>query len=87
MNNLPLIEFNPKLPRLSKSEKAILKLLIEAGKLIVPIYLEQEKQLTEKINKEEVENAAKKDPSVLSPFTVVEKVHGKNYIYPLSYKI
>ena len=33
-----LIEFNPKLPKLSKSESKVLQLLIEAGKLIVPIY-------------------------------------------------
>lgn len=93
MNKLPLIEFKPKLPKLSDSEKAVLKLLVEAGKLIAPIYLEQENQL--KINgnfypkgvtKEEVEKAAKKDPSILSPYTVVEKVNGQLKAIPYHVK-
>lgn len=73
----PLIEFNPKLPRLSNSEKEVLKLLVEAGRLIVPIYLEQEKQASIKLDKREIEKAAEKDPLILSPYTVVEKVDGK----------
>lgn len=74
-NNYPLIEFNPKLPKLSKNEKAVLKLLVEAGKLVAPLYLEQENQ--PRLNKEEIEKAAKKDPDILSPYTVIEKIDGK----------
>ncbi len=85
-NDQPLIEFNPKLPKLSKNEKEVLQLLIEAGKLIVPIYLEQEKQLTKKISKEEIEKVAEKDPSIFSPFTVVEKVNGRVVTIPYHIK-
>ncbi len=74
-NNQALIEFNPKLPKLSKNEKEVLKLLVEAGRLIAPLYLEQENQ--PRLNKEEIEKAAKKDPEILSPYTVIEKVDGK----------
>lgn len=74
----PLVQFNPKLPRLSKSEKGVLKLLVEAGKLISPLYLEQEKQNNEvKISEQEFQKAIKKDPSLLSPFTYLEKEKGK----------
>lgn len=76
-SNLPIIQFNPKLPRLSASEKATLKLLVEAGKLIAPLYLEQEKQAKKGPTSEEVERAGKKDPNILSPYTVVEKINGK----------
>lgn len=65
-SNQPIIEFNPKLPKLSANEKAVLKLLVEAAKLIAPIYLDQERQLTKDSNQ-----------SSLSPFTVLEKVNGK----------
>lgn len=70
----PLIEFSPKLPKLTASEKVVLKLLIEAGKMIAPIYLEQENQLKNGPTKEELEKAAKKNPDILSPYTVVERV-------------
>lgn len=83
-NSKPLIEFNPKLPKLTKSEKAVLKLLIEAGRLIAPLYLEQEKQA--RLSQEEIEMAAKKDPDILSPYTVVEKVDGKLTAVPYHVK-
>lgn len=80
----PLILFNPKLPKLTKNEKQVLDLLVEAGKLIVPIYEEQLKQ--ESFSKEEVEKAAKKDPQILSPFTVIEKVNAKLVATPYHVK-
>lgn len=73
-SDYPLIEFNPRLPKLSANEKAVLKLLVEAGRLIAPIYLEQENQLKNGPSKEELEKAAKKNPDILSPYTVVERV-------------
>lgn len=85
-DNQPLIQFKPKLPRLSKSEKSVLKLLIEAGKLIAPIYLEQEKQAQVKIDTKEIEEAAKKDSAILSPYTVIEKVDGKLVAIPYHIK-
>lgn len=86
MSDQPLIQFNPKLPRLSSSEKAVLKLLIEAGKLIAPIYLEQENQAKKGLSREEIGKAGKKDPSILSPYTVVEKVDGKLVATPYHIK-
>lgn len=96
-SDYPLIEFNPKLPKLSANEKAVLKLLIEAGKLIAPIYLEQEKQAKE-VNKEETERVIKKDPLILSPYTVIERVNNQlvatpyhikyaNYLKPIAEKL
>lgn len=82
--NEPLIEFNPKLPKLSKNERAVLKLLVEAGKLIVPLYLEQENQ--QRISKEELEKAAKKNSEILSPYAVVEKINGKIIATPYHIK-
>lgn len=84
-NKLPLIEFNPKLPKLSKNEKDMLGLLVEAGRLIAPLYVEQEKD-AEKVSREEIEKAGKKDPAVLSPYTVVEKVNGKIVATPYHVK-
>lgn len=82
----PLIEFNPKLPKLSKSESQVLKLLIEAGKLIAPLYLEQEKQAQAGVSKEEIEKAGKKDPVFLSPYIVIEKIGGKLQATPYHVK-
>ncbi|MDO8498891.1 MAG: hypothetical protein Q7S44_03840, partial [bacterium] len=71
--NEPLIEFNPKLPKLSSNEKTVLKLLVEAGKLIAPLYKLQENQnfpganfYPHDVSKEEISKAAKKDPEILS---------------------
>lgn len=85
-NTKPLIEFNPKLPKLSKNQRKVLKLLVEAGRLIVPIYLEQGKQSKIKIDRKELEKAAKKDPKILSPFTAVEKINGKLVATPYHIK-
>ena len=75
-SDLPLIKFNPKLPRLSDSEKRVLKLLQEAGELMVPLYLEQ-KRLIKAVSKEEIEKAAEADSSLLDHYTIVEKVNNK----------
>ena len=80
----PLIVFNPKLPKLSKNEREVLRLLVEAGKLIVPIYKLQENPKFPGANfyphdasKEEIQKAAKTDPGILSHYTVVERIEGK----------
>lgn len=87
MNTMePLIEFNPKLPKLSKNESKVLKLLVEAGRLIAPIYLEQEKEAQTEINREEIEKASKRKPEILSPFTVVEKIDGELVATPYHFK-
>lgn len=82
----PLIEFNPKLPKLSSNERKVLKLLVEAGRLIVPIYLEQEKQVKIEIDRKEIEEATKKNPEILSAYTVVEKVGDELVVTPLHVK-
>lgn len=91
--NKPLIEFHPKLPKLSKNESKVLKLLMEAGKLIVPIYQEQEKQIRQDgnfypkgVSKQELEREVKKDTDICSPFTVVERVNGKLVSIPYHLK-
>lgn len=82
----PLIKFNPKLPKLSKNEQEVLKLLVEAAQLIAPIYLEQEKQIQIKIDKKEVEKAAKSNSALLSPYTSIEKSNGKLVAIPYHIK-
>lgn len=78
MSGLPLLRFNPSLPRLSASERIVLKLLLEAVKLVAPLYLEQENQaLRSSLSKEEIDKAGKIDLSIASPYSVLEKVNGK----------
>src|SRR3989344_897061 len=91
--NKPILLFNPTLPLLSKNEREVLDLLIEAGKLIAPIYLEQENTnepganfYPQGVSREEIEKAARKDPAILSPFTVVEKIGGKLVAIPYHIK-
>ncbi len=65
---------------LTLSEKKILPTLIEAAKKVDKIYLLQENDAYEGANfyphdasKEEIERAAKTDPKIFSPFTIVER--------------
>lgn len=80
----PLILFNPQLPKLSKNERAVLKLLVEAGKLIAPIYKLQEDPKFPGANfyphdatKGEIQKASDNDSQILSPYTVVNRQGGK----------
>lgn len=82
----PLILFHPDLPLLSKNELEVLDLLIDAGKLIAPIYEEQEKDIVKGPRKEEIERAAKKNPQVLSHFTSLEKINGNIVATPYHIK-
>jgi len=86
VNEPPLLEFNPKLPKLSKNEKSVLKLLVEAGRLIAPLYLEQENQVVKGISKEDVSKAAKKNSELLSPYTFIERVNGNIVAVPYHIK-
>lgn len=65
---------------LSAKEKIILKKLIEAAKLIAPLYLKQKNNkypganfYVHNVTKEEVEKAAKQNPAILDPYTFVER--------------
>lgn len=91
--NKPLILFKPNLSKLTKNEKQVLDLLVEAGKLIAPLYLLQENHKYPGANfypkdatKEEIEKAAKKDPAILSPYTVVERQNNKLVAVPYHIK-
>lgn len=86
MTDKALILFKSSLSQLSKNESLVLNLLIDAGKLIVPLYSEQENHLNSGISKEEIEKLAKKDSSFASPFTVVEKIDGKFKAIPYHIK-
>lgn len=93
MDNQYTIQFNPKLPKLSKNEQAVLKLLVEAGRLIAPIFAEQEKLFEENgsfypkgTSKAEIDQAIKENPAILSPYTVVEKIDGKIVAIPYHIK-
>lgn len=97
MSRTALIKFNPKLPKLTTNQKQVLKLLVEAGELIEPLYLEQERQ-AKKFSRDEIEQAAKSNSSILSPYTVIEKVSDKliatpyhikyaDYLKPISEKL
>ncbi len=92
-NSEPLIEFHFELPKLSKNERQVLDLLAKAGRLIVPLYKLQEDEKYPGANfyphdatKEEIEKAATKNPQILSPYTIVERVEGKLVAVPYHQK-
>lgn len=73
-------EFQVDTEKLSSKEKALLERLIQAAKLITPLYLKQKNNQYPGANfyppdatKEEIEEAAKRDPAVLNPYTFVER--------------
>lgn len=89
----PLVEFNPKLPKLSSNEAKVLKLLVEAARLVVPIYELQENHkyaganfYPKGVNKASIEKEAEKNPEILSPYTIVEKEAGKLIAIPYHIK-
>lgn len=69
--------------QLAADEKKVLPILVKAARLVAPIYLDQEKGADEYRGAnlyppgtldDEIELAAKKNPEILSPFTVVERI-------------
>lgn len=89
----PLVEFKQKISGLAKNEQQVLKLLQEAGKLIVTIYDLQENYKYQGANfyphnatKTELEKAAKENPAILSSYTVVERQGGKLVAVPYHIK-
>lgn len=89
----PILLFKPTLTLLSENENQVLELLVEAGKLIVPIYITQENHdqlganfYPKGISKEEIEKVAKKDPKIFSPYTVVERINDKLVAIPYHVK-
>lgn len=86
INDQPIIKFQPKLAKLSKNEQQVLTILVEAAELLAPIYLDQEKQAQVNPDREEIQRAAKNDPALLSPYTVVEKLQGRLVATPYHIK-
>ena len=89
----PIAEFNTKLPKLNLNETKVLKLLVEAAKLIVPIYELQENSkilganfYPKGVSKASIEKEAKKNLEILSPYTVVEKQGSKLIAIPYHVK-
>lgn len=81
-----VILFYPHLPLLSNNEMVVLDLLMDAAKLIAPIYLEQEKQAENGISRNELEKASTKNQAVLDPYSVVEKINGRLVATPYHLK-
>lgn len=91
--NLPIVEFPVKNLNLTISENTVLKKLLEAAKSIAPIYQKQENPKNLGANfyphdatKEEISNAARKNPGILSPYTMVER-NGKGKLVAIPYHI
>ncbi len=89
----PLVIFKTKLPKLNINEKQVLKFLVEAAKLIVPVYELQENRKNpganfypKNVTKEEIEQASKVNPEILSPYTIVEKKDGQLIVTPYHIK-
>ena len=73
-------KFKIDLKELSLKEKRILERLVQAVELIAPLYLSQKNErypganfYPHNVKKEEIEKAAKNDPLILNPYTLVEK--------------
>lgn len=79
MTSVKTFKVSPKnLSRLSKNEQKMLPYLLEAAKLINAVYLKQENNLNNGANfyprdaiKNEITEAAQKNPKIFSPFTIV----------------
>lgn len=83
----PVVNFPVKDLDLNKNEKQVLELLIEAARLVAPIYEAQENQkylganfYPHDLTKEQILKAAKGDPDILSPYTMVEKTKSNKLV-------
>lgn len=90
IKNSYIKDFDIAVQNLTSTEKRVLELLVEAAKLIAPIYAKQvnDKYLGANFypadaTKEEIEAQAKINPEILSPYTVVERKNGK--LVPVPY--
>jgi len=94
MSKLAIVTFPAKDIRLSTSEKKVVSKLIEAARAITSIYQKQENPkflganfYPHNATKEEILDAVKNDPAVLSPYTIVEKTkNGKLQAVPYHIK-
>lgn len=77
---IPVVKFPAKGIKLTPSEKKVVQKLIQAAQSIVPIYLKEENNRNNGANfyprdatRVQILEAAKKNPEILSPFTIVER--------------
>lgn len=80
----PIVNFPIKDLDLNKNEREVVDLLVEAARLVAPIYEQQENQKNlganfypSDLTKEEILKAAKDNPNIFSPYTMIEKGKGK----------
>lgn len=92
MSTLPVVHFKAKVD-LNANEQKIVKKLLAAAQAIVPIYQKQENPKYPGANfyphdatKEEILEAAKTDPEILSPYTMVERENGRLTAIPYHVK-
>ena len=78
--NYPVVRFPQTGLKLTSLEKKVLAKLIQAAESIAPIYLKQENRNNNGANfyprdvtKQQIKEAAKENPDILSPYTMVEK--------------
>lgn len=77
---LPIREFSVDLSSLSLTERKMIEELVEAARLIAPIYLQQENRqhpggnfYPKDASKQEIEEAAKENSAIFDPYTIVER--------------
>lgn len=92
MSTTPVIKFPATKIKLTSSEKKVCELLVGAAQAVAAIYQKQENNHFPGANfypanaaKEEVLQAARQNPDILSPYTVVERKRGK--LVPVPYHI
>ena len=91
--NVPIVTFPVKILNLTSSEKKVLKKLVDAAKAIAHIYQKQENPHFPGANfyphdatKDEILEAAQNNPSILSPYTIVER-NGKRRLIAIPYHL
>ena len=92
--NIPIVRFPQEGLDLTTSEKKVVKKLIKAAEAIAPIYLSQENIKNNGANfyprdvtKSQILEAAKDNPEILSPYTIIEKAkNGKLRTIPYHLK-
>lgn len=87
-NQLYIQEYNIDTSDLTPSEKKVFEKLIEAARLVAPLYSKQLATLFPKgITKEELELASLKDTAILDPYTVVERKQNGSKLQSIPYHI
>lgn len=94
MTSIKTFKVSPKnIASLTKSEKKILPILIDAAKLVDKIYTKQENSINNGANfyprdaiKSEIALSAQKTPKIFSPFTVVKRDQ-KGDLIPVDYHV